>query len=49
MASADSLSKVYQYVKCKLHRPKDAGTGWYKSFASGLQKHYNLEVCRKYN
>ena len=38
MANA-SAAPVY----AKIRKPKDAGPGWYKSFASGIQKHYNYD------
>ena len=42
MALASRSSAVDEVIDqyTKLRKPRDAGPGWYKEFANGLQKHY---------
>jgi len=32
-----------QSILGRLRKPRDTGPGWYKSFANGLQKHYDCD------
>ena len=33
----------------RLRKPRDAGLGWYKAFAGGIQKHYHCDYLEVAN